>query len=547
MLKSGKSIPAYIFIFLPIVIYLVYSSSNSVNYFFADDFHLLKTVLWIQDVDGLFEKLGILMKQHNEHRILFPRLLTLADYKIEGAINWRTLVMIGNLLWVGNLWFFWKGFKSFNLPGWMFIAVPFLFLQPQYTDNVIWAISILQQSVIIFWFSLLTYLCSRNRFSWALLVAVIATFTHGNGIFSFLIGIILAMVDRRWRTAAIWAGVWIVVGLIYFWGYEKGQSADFGRSLSDPLRLIMSFFGFFGAVTTIRMRNVGYAVLLGAILVTILAIYLLPKLRPVLKSGDHLTVFDKMLLGNVLFLGITGALVCVSRSWGGIESVLAPRYLHYSPYVICWVYIVLLSFLNLPVKKMAAGLFILFGVTFNALSYFHYNQDIQFQKNWLIVDESNWIHHGKMLNYAATFNVNIRETYHRVIREGICSSENHFPAISQTDALPEVALNLSFFHHITNDMDASGVYPRRFQHIVNNTVEGKTYLFLQPATGQGYWLPTRIPHSGIMEFFRSGRLSKAGFEAEFRTENLPAATYRIGMLNDNKFSWTSQTLDLRSN
>lgn len=546
MLKYGKLIPSYIFIFLPIVIYLVYTISNSVNFFFADDFHLLKTVLWVQDVDGIFEKLSILMKQHNEHRILLPRLITLLDYKIEGAINWRTLILIGNLIWMANLWFFWEGFKSFKLPVWMFIAIPFVFLQPQYTDNVTWSISILQQSVIVFWFSLLAYLCSKNRFSWALLVAVIATFTHGNGIFSFVIGIILAMMDRRWRTVMIWAGVLVIVAFIYFWGFEKGQSADFGRSLSDPVRLIMAFFGFFGAVTMIRFQNVNFAVVLGAVLVTILAIYLFPKLKSALfKSRYILTPFDKMLLGNVLFLGITGALVCVSRSWGGVGNVLAPRYQHYSPYLICWVYIVILSYLNLPTKKIAAGLFILFAVLFNALSYFNYNQEIQLRKNWLIADESNWINHGKMLNYASSFNSNIKETYQRINEEGICISKNNFPDISTIDSSLSSPLNLTFFYTVGNDVDASGVYPRQFQHIVNKDIRGLTYLYLKPAKGSGYWIPTRNSHAGIMEFLKSGEPSHQGFEAEFMTENFPPTLYKIGLLNNNKFTWTSQSINIK--
>jgi len=546
MLKYGKSIPVYIFIFLPIIIYLIYTVSNSVNFFFADDFHLLKTVLWIQDVDGIFEKLGILMKQHNEHRILLPRLLTLLDYKIEGAINWRTLILTGNLIWIANLWFFWKGFKSFKQPVWMFIGVPFIFLQPQYTDNVTWAISILQQSVIVFWFSLLAYLCSKNRYSWALLVAVIATFTHGNGIFSFVIGIILASMDRRWRTVLTWAGVLVIVAIIYFWGFEKGQSADFGKSLSDPVRLMMAFFGFFGSVTTIRIQNVNFAVLLGAVLITILGIYLIPKLKSsVFKPYNKLSAFDKMLLGNVLFLGITGALVCVSRSWGGVGNVLAPRYQHYAPYVICWVYIVILSYLNLPAKKIAAGLFILFAVMFNALSYFNYNHEIQLRRNWLIADESNWINHGKMLNYAASFNSNIKDTYQRIVKEGICSSENNFPDISIADSSVHLPLRLTFFYTVGNDVDASGIYPRQYQHIVNKELKGPTYLYLKPEKGLGYWLPTRIAHAGIMDFIRSGEPSHQGFEAEFMTENFPPATYKIGLLNNNKFSWTSQTIDIK--
>lgn len=538
-----KSIPTIVFSFLPVIIYLVYTVSNSASLFFADDFHLLKTVLWIQDVDGIFEKLAVLMKQHNEHRILFPRLLTLLDYKLEGAINWSILILIGNLLWIANIWFFWEGFKSFKIPSWMFVAIPFIFLQPQYTDNVTWSISILQQSVIVFWFSLLTYLCSKSKFSWALLVAVIATFTHGNGIFSFFIGIIIAISERKWRTTIIWAGTWIIVGVIYFWKFQKGQAADFGQSLADPVRLVMAFFAFFGSVIKIRTENTNYAVLLGAILVLVLAVYLIPRLKSVFtKSADGLTSFDKMLLGNVLFLGITAALICVSRSWGGVGNVLAPRYQHYSPYLICWVYIVVLSYLGIRNRKIVAALSIGVAVTFNALSYFTYNEEVQLRKNWLVADESNWINHSIMLNYVKQFNDNIRETYDRVTNKGICEPQNQLPDASRFNSAGSKKVKLDFSRNVINDMDASGIYPHQQQRIANNDLRGVTFIYLSMGSGLGYWLPTRISHAGIKEFLESGKLSKAGFSIEFLTENFPAGVYKIGLLNNNKFLWTGEVM-----
>lgn len=545
MIKYGRPIPVIIAIFLPILLYLIYAISNSSPLFFADDFQLLNTVLWVQEVDGFWEKLAILMNQHNEHRILLPRLLTLLDYKIEGAINWKTLIVIGNLIWIGNLWFFWEGFRHFKWPVWMFIAIPFIFLQPQYIDNVTWSISILQQSVIIFWFSLLTYLCSKNRYNWAILVAIIATFTHGNGIFSFIIGIILALLDRNRRMALIWAAVWLIVIVIYFWNFVKGQNADFGKSFSDPVRLISSFFAFFGSLTRIRTSNVNAAVLLGAVLALILAVYLIPKLNTLrVKRMSLLSGFDKMLLGNILFLGITGTLVSVSRSWAGIETVLAPRYQHYAPYVLCWVYIVILSFLNTRSRNVVAGFFIVFAVLFNALSYFTYNSDIQYRKNWRVADESNWINHNIMLDYVGSLNRNIEETYQEVVAAGICKMNDNFRGIAQPDSAKAMPFDLNFSQETIRNEDASGSYQYRTQIIENDKLKGNTFIYLKSGDGVGYWLPTRRQHSGIMEFFKTGKLSKPGFKADFLTENFSAGIYRIGLYNDNKFTWTTQTLRL---
>ena len=545
MTRPKKFTVTALLISLPILEYLTYVFFNSTNTFFADDFHLLKTVLWVQEENGLLGKLNLLLQQHNEHRILFPRLLALLDYKIEGAINWRTLIMTGSILWAANIWFFVQGFKHFQIPMWMVIPIPFLLLQPQYTDNTTWSISILQQSVIVFWFSLLSYLCAIHKYRWTLVVAIVATFTHGNGICSFLIVIILAMADRKWRTVAVCVGVWATVGFIYFWDFRKGQSADFGRSLSDPVRMVRSFFAFLGAVTRIRTENTDYAVFLGFLLVTVLGIYIVPRLKIVLhKTEYHLAPFDKMLLGNVLFLGITASLVSVSRSWTGIANILAPRYQHYSPYLICWVYVIFLSFLSPRHRKIAARVITIFAVTFNLLSYFTYHEQIQLRKDGLIADGSNWIHHNVMIQYARTFNKNITDVYLKTVAEGICTTENSLPAIGTADSLTsDIALRLS--DKITFDIDAGGSYPHRLQTIANSHLTGKTYLYLKSSQEAGYWVPTRLLHTGIREFIRSGRHYKPGFYAEFMTENLPPATYKIGILNKGQFRWTSRILLLR--
>jgi hypothetical protein len=546
MIKYGKSIPTLFFIFLPVVIYLVYTIANSASLFHADDFHLLKTVLWMQDVSGFSAKLDFLMQQHNEHRILFPRLLTWLDYKIEGSINWKTLILIGNLIWVANLYFFWEGFKSLKAPAWMFVAIPFIFLQPQYTDNVTWAISILQQSVVVFWFSLLAYLYSKNKYYWALLIAVVATFTHGNGIFSFFIGIILASLDRKWRVAIIWGLAWLVVGMIYFWGFHKGQAADFEKSLSDPIRLLGAFVAFFGAVTQLRSVNVIVSVAMGTVLVGVLAFYLLPKLQQkVITRNYHLADFDKMLFGIVLFLGITAALICVSRSWGGIETVLAPRYQHYSPFVLCWAYIVFLSFFTPKIRHIFALMAVVSAVLFNALCYFTYNHEVQLRKNWLVADQSNWQQHEVMLNYVKTLNINIWEPYKRAVAVGICSSKPILPAIPQSHSGAVSDHKLLFSTKVIHELDVNGTHPHNYQQIISKTITGRTFLYLESQNGDGYWIATRVRPSGIIEFLTTGRLSKNGFEAEFMTENLPTGNYNIGLLNNNKFSWTPETVQIQ--
>ncbi len=497
----------------------------------------------MQEVDSPLEKFKLLIQQHNEHRIIVPRLLTWLDYQIEGKINWPTLIMIGNLLWVSVLWFFWKGFKSRNAPIWMFIPVPWILLQPQYYDNVTWSISILQQSVIIFWYGLFCYLCAKKQFRWALVIAIIATFTHGNGIFSFLIGIVFLAIDRNWKGVLSWVLVLALVAIIYFWGFEKGQNADFQNSLSDPLRLVMAFFAFFGALTKVQFVNNALAVACGGMFVLVLAVYLLPRITAKFSTGKELTFFDRLLLGNVLFLGITAALVCVSRSWAGIENVLAPRYQHYSPFVACWAYLVLLSFLNGRAKNVLAAVFVGGAFVFNGLCYFVYNEDVMLRKNWLTADAKNWQQNGVFLNYAASFNNNIADPYSKAVQRGICSPEITQKLMSSPITSVDSTISVTVEKRIVADRDASGTYPREYMTISNKLIAGATYLYLESGA-KGYWLPTRLANTGIRKLLATREIYQPGFSIEFMTENLPEGRYRVGLHNEDRFFWINNTIEI---
>ncbi|GAB3171961.1 hypothetical protein [Telluribacter humicola] len=546
MNSKPKSFLLSIAILFPVVIYLIYVIANAVPVFFADDFHLLKTIVWGQEAPTLSEKYMLLIQQHNEHRILIPRLLTWVDYLLEGSINWVSLIVFGNLLWIGTLWFFWRAFKALDVPYWLFIPLPWILFQPQYYDNVTWTISILQQSVIVFWFSLIAFLCAQGKYRWAVAVAVLATFTHGNGIFSFVVIGAIIVLERKWKEAIICFVVMVLVALHYFWDFGKGPNADFMRSLSNPVRLVASFFAFFGTMTKVLLANPLYAAALGAVLFLIPALYLLPRFFTVFRKPLSLTFFDKILLGNLLFLAITGALVSVSRSWGGIETIIAPRYQHYSPYVSAWTYLVLVR-LTAGYLRNAVGLvFLLGGIAFNGLAYFVYDQEIKLRRNWLLADDTNWTNHKRFLQYNDFFNDNVINEYSQAQSRGICTTRSHFKPLG-TYNLGSRVVPIDFS---TNEfvMEAAD-WREEHQNlrITNTTLEADhVFLCFKSNNRKEYWVPVQKYRTSVMNFLTTGSHYKPGFITDLLPENLAPAEYRIGVLVGNTFYWTDSRVVIQA-
>ncbi|WP_247232006.1 hypothetical protein [Telluribacter sp. SYSU D00476] len=547
MNSKPKAILLSIALLFPVVVYLIYVIANAVPVFFADDFHLLKTIVWGQEAPSLSEKYMLLIQQHNEHRILIPRLLTWLDYLLEGSINWVSLIVFGNLLWIATLWFFWKAFKSLEVPYWLFIPLPWILFQPQYYDNVTWSISILQQSVIVFWFGLIAYLCAQNKYRWAVAVAVLATFTHGNGIFSFIVIGAMIVLERKWKEAAICLIVMVLVALHYFWDFGKGPNADFTRSLSNPVRLVASFFAFFGTMTKVMLTNPLYAAALGAVLFMIPALYLLPRLFPVFRKPLNLSFFDKILLGNLLFLAITGALVSVSRSWGGIETIIAPRYQHYSPYVCAWTYLVLIRLTAGYLRNAVGVVFLVGGILFNGLAYFVYTQEIKFRRDWLVADDTNWTNHKRFLQYNDFFNDNIRKEYGEAESRGICATRSHFNTLARyTMGNGVVPLEFSTNTFVMEAADWREEHQNL--RIANTTVEADNiFLCFKAANHKEYWVPVQKHRNSVQSFLSTGSHYKPGFITDMLPENLAPGEYRLGVLVNNTFYWTDSRALIQEN
>jgi hypothetical protein len=529
-------------IFFPLVVYVLYSYTFTAPLFYADDFHLLKTVVWGEATSSFVERWQLLVQQHNEHRIVFPRLLTWLSYLLLGSIQWPVLSLIGTLLWVGTVYVLWRVFEYIQAPVWMFISIPWILFQPHYYDNVTWTISILQQSVIVFWVSAMVYaVVMRSR--WAIALAIVATFTHGNGIFGILIIILLLSLLRRWREVIVWVVFLLVLGVFYFYGFQKGQNADFLRSLSNPMQLLGAFFLFLGGASRVVSFSYPLAIGLGFILVSIGAIFLVRPLIRQVRLRNSLSFFEQTYIGIFLFVLLTAALVSISRSWAGLESITASRYAHYSPYLACWIYLVVLYYVP-AIRRFVAGLVLLLAIPYWFLAYWGTHQEIQFRYDWLRADQANWCNHAIFLQYPSSFNYNIRDVYQAATQTGICSATIPEEFLTEEELNQVVPLKTSFFQ--TTDQDASGSYTRKWLRIEGTSLTASLrFIGLRSQEGAVYWLPIRRGRVSYGRLWRDRTLFEAKVSTEVLLENLPKGTYELLALESKKLVVTTQSVEIQ--
>ncbi len=543
---------AWLFILFPVAFLLFIVFHYSETLFFADDFHLLKTIVWMQDANNFSQKLGLLVQQHNEHRILFPRLLTWLDYQLEGYIDWPVLMLFGNVLWCAVLYFLWDAFRTLKLGIGYFIPVPWLLFQPTYYDNYTWSISVLQQSVIVFLLAWLVHAFVNRRYLLAIIIFLIATFTHGNGIFGIVVGVVFLFLYRDWKWLGIWLAVCGITAATYFYGFGRGQNADFLQSLSQPVQMIGYFFAFFGSTTQLLALGFGPTVLWGMIAFGGICWFGFSEIYNYYRAHAPLSYFDKMLLGNLLFLSVTALLVAVARSWSSPDLDIPSRYAHYSPYLTAWFYLVTLAVLSRRagrgrVVPYWAAVWSVAAVALNAASYLNRFSDLEYRRDWLRADGANWNNYSTFLQYVPSFNRNIHQVYTEAIARGICRQDATPPPVSASHTLTDSSILLTFEEASISTQDASRKYNDKVLRVQDGNYWGETPLLLLIAEDSPpLWVPFYRGRNGYRKMLSERRLRKPELIAEVLTDNLPVGVFRLGYRSGDTLTLTKYRLEVDS-
>lgn len=332
--EKTKNMPAYAYalvIFLlaiPVFIYYKVIYENAYNFPVEDDFN--SALSFISDFAfgnlSVGEKLKLIFSQYNEHRIVFDRLIFLADYGLFSELNFRHLILIGNLSLV-LIWvlFYKASFQQCSLFQKLIYLLPatysiFLF---QYWELSTWSMAALQNLYVIPFAMLSLYKlnkASRTDFALACAAAVLATYTSGNGLFTFIAGVPLLFFTNSYRRLAVWLIVAAVAIAFYFWGYIRPPyHPDVVDSLFNHTgRAIRYFFTLTGML--LGPGHPTLNVLFGG-LSLVVSLGLIGYLWYSHRLTNHLA-----LVGWLLFLYLTCLSLMATRSGMGIGQAATPRY-----------------------------------------------------------------------------------------------------------------------------------------------------------------------------------------------------------------------------
>lgn len=303
---------------------------------------------------SIHEKLGMLFLQHNEHRIVFNRVIEVLQLNLFGEVNFLCLTLIGNLGWILTLFLLWHYAAKRKITSvFSFLPVVLILLTFSHSALITWAMASLQNYWQVLFSLLALFFMTENKPYRTIIFIFFSLFTGGGGIVLIPLTFLYYVIQRNWKQAIVLLFFSIVMLLLYF-VFLDYQSHSINRDVYGIIiknyeRFISYFLCFIGNLGGTQQL----AIILGVILVTLFIF----KSRAIFKK-------EPFLAWSILFIFAIAFLAAFVRSATGVQQAMSSRYGIYSVLLVSLIYLQYLSLY--PKSKKVIGIGMLVGlITFS--------------------------------------------------------------------------------------------------------------------------------------------------------------------------------------
>jgi hypothetical protein len=296
----------------------------------------------------LFEKMAAgtlgfadFFAQHNEHRILFPRLIF---FGLGRLTHWNVraelfVIWFLALACLFNIWQIRRRTARKDSSFWLLFPASVLLFSPLGFQNFLWGFQIgfllpLACVTACIWVAT----CVRHPFNFvfAIILCTICMFSIASGLMSWVLATPLLMLTQTRSTSskkwwAIWVGVCLLEVCAYFYGYEKPvHHPSVWQSLSHPIPAAVYVLVFLGSPFTFgtNLPPLSLGLGMGGLLVLLLlicAIYLWSK------RYDRNLLADGLPWLMLAMVAVSAAvLTMIGRLGFGPSQARAPRYVTFT-------------------------------------------------------------------------------------------------------------------------------------------------------------------------------------------------------------------------
>jgi len=352
---------------LPIILGAIYIRLFGVNVVFWDQWELVTLIEKMYTGHITFMDL---FAQHNEHRILFPRIIMLAlaemtHYNTIAEMYFSWVLVIFTLILVYLM--FKKDLGNSPLTWMMFVPIAWLMFSFRQFENILWGWQI-QIYLATLGFIISIYFLERSEkidiiFFMAIAGAIVSSFSFANGLAVWLAGIIYIFITEKKNQRSLlsmWILFAILTFILYFYGFQRPTvHPDPLFAFKNPSVGIQYLLAAIGSPITFEKYR---GIIVGFIFSIITCIVIF-----------H-TRFNKTFLHNnakwialIVFSFISAILMTIGRAGLGVEQALASRYVTFTQIAFIGTYCILLNIQNKSINTKENQRFFLILVALVAL------------------------------------------------------------------------------------------------------------------------------------------------------------------------------------
>lgn len=547
---------------------------NAVNVPYFDDYAYLEYIIKFTDAPTFQAFLQALEFKHNGHGVITAKLAFWIDYLLTGQVNYRTLILVGSSLVAILFGYFWKVLSVNKMPFYLVFPVGLFLFTPAYHENIFWAAALWQYTASFVVGIVTYYLLAVPR--WGTLAGAIVggyllTYTNGNGLFGMYVGLLIPLLQYRYRAALVWLLACILTTVAFYWYYPFGfGSLNQDKSFKNSLLTLLSFFG--AGASYLRGRLPEVAVLGGVITLALLTLaswvggaFVVSIIRQKNKAlfpfspPKILTVFTQKsenlsLLALLAWLLITGLGVATARAGQALET--PARYMIYSVMAMVALYSTLLILVPQKVSKFVATGMTLFGGLFFLGTYLFAAPEVVNFRNSLVADALSLRAHGRVSGKLETMTNSVTKKYFdESVQRKMYSLPFDTSLTMPTSRADTTKLSVVPFTFQSDTLPAYGGI--LIKKIVNSSVsidqsqaDNALFVLLTNDTTSYISAARLTPSRDRKAFLKTRHYFREGFEAWIFQDNVPAGTYRLGLLyhenGQNRIVYTSEKLVVKN-
>lgn len=394
MKPESKNINRFLLFLLTLIVslpYLFLLWNYAPNIPHGDDFYAIIGFYesFLQE-KSVFDKFLAFFYTSKEHINVVTRVISFLQYTITGSFDFRVYAFVGNLFLIGILIILYKEFIKLKYDSiFWFLPIPIILLNISYWEITIKGLMAIQHfGVIFFVLMALTSLVNKSKsIIWAMVFAVLAIYSFGNGFLVLFIGAIILYYQHRRQELIQWiifSGVFLVLVAIQVYNH----TSDGLPSLAIHHK-IRFFFNLNAAFLGGQYLYSSFFVGLG--LVTFM-------FYKVIKNKNNSSYF--FISAVTIFIICSYLLVAIQRSNAGVMESFIARYPIYASLLMVLLYFVLLIEITQRKLVFFAAFFVALYININA--WFTRFDDVEQRhilvlkglQNWHCTQQNFWLRDG---------------------------------------------------------------------------------------------------------------------------------------------------------